>query len=213
MPPDDAAKLNKTQFVLSLPRQLPGAQVVAQAAQAGIQISAKHVATIRSSARAKAGRTKPTSKRTSAPTPPKGAKRSGKKVARSSTKKAPKLGRATSPKSEDNAPTVMEIVTATKPARKTASKRLNKARSSDAESPAEQTAPPARTARRKIKTRTTSPKVPRAAGSASTPMLERAAEGNVEFQFRRMVVELGVRRANELVSEVRAKLADLFAGA
>jgi DNA-binding protein HU-beta len=205
----------KTGFILALPAEMSPKEVVGKAKEAGIELSEKYVSTIRSNARAKKK-----AKRAATKAAP--AKKSATKTSKKTVTKAAAIA---SPGPAAAAPTATDFIASqprdipaaavVKAAKKAGLKidagyvykvrsRLA-AKAPKAPAPKEAAAP-------KLEAAPTAPTAKAAPAKAPTApkLAAKGATSNIEGSFKRLVVELGVARATELVGEVRKTLAELF---
>jgi carnitine O-acetyltransferase len=211
----------KTAFILRLPVEMSPKEVVSKAKEAGIELSEKYVATIRSNARAKKRAKRAAAKATT-------------KIGAAKTSTAKKSSKKTSKKPATEAAPATSVTTATAP---TATEFIS---SQPTTIPAADVVKAAKMAGLKITTtyvytvrsrlaaKAAKPPAPKAAPVPKTPKLSTAKKAlaavktaapklaakvpasNIEGTFKRLVVELGVARAFELVGDVRRTLAELF---
>jgi hypothetical protein len=212
---------SKTAFVLALPPDLAVAEVVAKAAAAGLTITPNYVSNIRSSARIAAAKKKAAAK-------PKAAKKAtSTKKAAAKKGAAPKPAATTVPttaaapaltatefiKSQPREISAADVVKAAeKVGLKIDANYVYKVRSRLG-------AKPAAKAKLEAPKATKPAPAPKAAQSAPTPKAASTVPTapkitgvSNDVAFKKLVVELGVARAEALVVEVKRKLAELFAG-
>jgi CCR4-NOT transcriptional regulation complex NOT5 subunit len=205
----------KTGFILALPAEMSPKEVVAKAKEAGIELSEKYVSTIRSNARAKKKAKRAAAK--AAPAKKVATKTSKKAAAKNAPVEAAPAAAATAPTATDfigSQPRDIPAAAVVKAARKVGitvsvdyvykvrsrlAAKGSKAPAPKAAAPKLEAAPKAPKAKTAPATKAAAPK-PAAKGGTS----------NIEGSFKRLVVELGVARATELVGDVRKTLAELF---
>jgi hypothetical protein len=205
----------KTGFILGLPAEMSPKEVVGKAKEAGIELSEKYVSTIRSNARAKKAARRAAAK--AAPAKKAATKISKKAAAKNAAIEATPAPAATAPTATDfiasqprDIPAAAVVKAAKKVGLKINAGYVYKVRSRLAakapKTPTPKPEAPKLEAAPKAPTTTTAP-----AKTATAPKpAAKGAASNIEGTFKRLVVELGVARATELVGEVRKTLAELF---
>jgi hypothetical protein len=220
---------SKTAYVLGLPLEMSPADVVAKAKAEGIALTPNYVSNIRSSAKTKkkAKRAEKTATKASSVKKAATKKAAPKKSGTAAVPVAPSATPSTTPTATEfiasqarDIPAAAVVKAAKRAGLKINAGYVYKVRSRTAatagkapaakpvEAPKAVAAPKASTTEK----RSVAKKTP-ATKKASAPKLAttaKAVSSNVEGTFKRMIVEMGVSRAIELVAEVRRTLAELF---
>jgi hypothetical protein len=235
-----AKPTSKTAYVLGLPMEMSTAEVVAKAKAEGIELTPNYVSNIRSSAKTK-GKAKRAAKKAAkvvaakkATTSTPAKKVASKKPVAAAIPVAPPVTAATAPTATEfiasqprDIPAAAVVKAAKKVGLTIAAGYVYKVRSRTAatagEAPAAKPVGAAKAvATPKASATKKAQKAPKASATKKAPVVTstvaakataEARGSNIEGNFKRLVVELGVARAFELVGEVRKTLAELFGAA
>ena len=180
-----SAKPSKTKFVLSLPYAMSVGEVVSKAKEAGLVISEGYVSNIRSNAKSK--------KRKSA-----GGKKGKAKRAAATTKTT-----VVAPSTERGRGGSKSAFVRSQPRHLKAAEVVKAAKKSGLKISLDYVY--------KVRSRTPATKAPAAARGPGLATARSSSRGG-DAEFKRLVIELGVPRAETLVAEVRRRLEEVIRG-